>query len=105
MPSKERMYIQELKQELPYHNVRSIVRFCQNHDIRLFSFTGSKVKFVLRDQFERQMEKIYSSEPLAKDLKVINKIGRNRNYKTKRRSPYKPQGQYEKEVLSRLANL
>jgi hypothetical protein len=51
------------------------------------------------------MEKIYSSEPLAKDLKVINKIGRNRNYKTKRRSPYKPQGQYEKEVLSRLANL
>jgi hypothetical protein len=102
--TSERMYIEELKKELPWRDIRSIEKFCRTYHIRLFSFRGTKIRFVLRDEFEKQMEKIYDSHPLDKDSKITPLRKRSKN-KIQKGSGYRPQGEYEKAYLSTLQSL
>ena len=68
----ERMYIDELKKELPWRDIRSIEKWCDRNHVRLFSFIGTKIRFVLRDEFEKQMEKIYNSKTSDKNSKKFS---------------------------------
>ena len=100
----ERMYIEELKKELPWCDIRSIKKFCRTYHIQRFYFEGTKIWFVLRDEFEKLMNKIYDSNPLDKDSKRTHFRKRSR-YKIQKGSGYRPQGEYEKEVLSIFTNI
>ena len=99
----ERIYTAELKKELPYRDFRAIERWCDRNNVRLFSFVGTKIRFVLRDEFERQMEKIYNSKPLHKGS---NKFSSRKNLKPnmQTKTDYKPQGEHEITFLSTLQN-
>ena len=101
--TRERIYIAELKKELPYRDFRAIERWCDRNHVRLFSFIGTKIRFVLRDEFERQMEKIYNSKPLDKNSK---KFSSRKNLKRKMQTGtnYKPKGEHETTFLSTLQN-
>lgn len=94
----ERMYIEELKKELPWRDIRSIEKFLCTYQIRLFSFSGSKIRFVLRDEFESQMKKIYNSIPLDR---ATNKTFSQYN----EGEEYEPRGEYEREALSIFTTL
>jgi hypothetical protein len=100
----ERMYMKELKKELPWRDFRAIKKWCIRNHVQLFSFDGTKIRFVLRDEFERQMEKIYNSKPLDKGSK---KFSSRKNLKRNLQpgTDYKPKGEYEKEALSIFTNL
>ena len=102
--TRERMYIEELKKELPWRDIRSIEKFLSTYHIRLFPFKGTKIRFVLRDEFERQMEKIYNSKLLDKNSKK-NSSRKNPKRNMQTVTDYKPQGEYEKEFLSIFTNL
>jgi len=102
--TRERMYIADLKKELPYRDFRAIKKWCHRNHVRLFSFIGTKIRFVLRDEFERQMEKIYNSNPLDKNSKK-NSSRKNPKRNMQTVTDYKPQGEYEKEFLSIFTNL
>jgi hypothetical protein len=99
----ERMYIEELKKELPWCDIRSIKKFLRTYHIQRFYFEGTKIWFVLRDEFERQMEKIYNSKPVDKNSK---KFSSRKNLKRNMRTGnnYKPLGEHETTFLSTLQN-
>jgi hypothetical protein len=89
---KERIYYKDIKLELEYHDTRSIRRWCKNNHVRILSDIGSNKKFVLRSEFEKAINRSY----LLKGNEVQI---------SKKDTDYKPQGEYEKQFLSRLINL
>lgn len=56
---KERLYIKDIQKVLQYRDRRSVRKWCRNNHVRILSDTGSNRRFVLRDEFEKSMNKNY----------------------------------------------
>lgn len=85
----DRIYIKELQIKLQYIDRRSVRRWCRNNGVRILSDCGSNRQFVLKNEFENALNKIYYLQPTSSD-----------NYKVK----YIPQGTIESGFLSILLN-
>ena len=96
----ERIYIQEIQNELQYKDRRSVIRWCKNNNVQIFSYTGSYKKFVLKDEFEKALFKHYHKHSVNINS-AMNIYSKNRNQTVK----YIPQGEYEKEFLSIFTNI
>lgn len=100
-----RIYIIDIhKDYLPYHDRRSIRRWCRNNGVRIFNDTGSRLQFVMKDEFEKALGNKYSESP-----EIVRK---RRNIFSERKASvdgitgnYKPQGAIESRFLSILQNL
>ncbi|MBP6977617.1 MAG: hypothetical protein KBB71_04815 [Lentimicrobiaceae bacterium] len=101
--TEERLYLQDLLGELRYRDRRSVRRWCKNNNVRILSDVGSNRQFVLRDEFEKEKNKIYKLRSLISyaSKKSLSRNGRNRPEKV---MGYKPQGEYEKNFLSIFTN-
>ena len=120
----ERLYINEMKKELKYSDRRSVLKYCHNNGVAVFSDTGSNKQYVLKAEFDfmRNKEviaylkakytediltaffglKIGSGNEIALPLnEQHNKVTRNQNRGTK----YQPQGLHEKNFLNHLQNI
>lgn len=91
----ERLYIQDMQNELHYKDRRSVRRWCRNNIVRIFSDVGSNKQYVLKDEFEAAKNKNSSN----------NIFFLNRNNKAEKTKEYIPQGKYEKAYLSIFTNL
>jgi hypothetical protein len=102
--TEERLYIKDIKKELPYRDRRSITRWCRNNDVRILSDAGSNKQFVLRYEFEKAKTKNYFVR-----LGVINSsmkfLSQNRTRRNDTVGGYNVKGEYEKEFLSIFTNL
>lgn len=102
--TEERLYIKDIKKELPYRDRRSITRWCRNNDVRILSDAGSNKQFVLRYEFETAKTKNYFVRPgvINSSMKFLSQ---NRTRKTDKAKGYTVKGEYEKEFLSIFTNL
>jgi len=51
--SKDRIYINEVQQDLQFLAMRSVIRWCHKNNIRILTDKGSNKEFVLRFEFEK----------------------------------------------------
>lgn len=100
----ERLYLEEIQKLLHYRDRRSIRRWCRNNHVRILSDNGSNKQFVLRDEFERELNNLHSKSPVEKKF-YKRMLKRNLIDKVKRAAKYRPQGEYEKDFLSIFTNL
>jgi hypothetical protein len=115
MTLPEKKYLSEVKQELRYKDTRSVIRWCENNKVGIFSDYGSNKKYVLNVEFERAafkkaikylMEK-YGTDKLPEVFQVIMNFSTQYNNAMKVKQnvqKYQPQGQHEKNFLTSLLN-
>jgi hypothetical protein len=106
----ERTYIADIKHQLQYKDTRSVLRWCGNHNVAIFSDYGTRKKYVLRIEFtnaltiqsDKYCSDMYGSDKLPKLLPIsINTVP----LKEKQNSiTYLPKGQHEKSFLTSLLN-
>ena len=85
----DRFYTKELQIKLQYKDRRSVRRWCRNNGVRILSDLGSNRQFVLKDEFENALNKIYWEQPTSTENK---------------KEEYIPQGAIESGFLSILLN-
>lgn len=101
---EERLYMQDIQKELQYRDRRSVHRWCQNNNVRILCDVGTNKQFVLGEEFEKGKSKNYFNH--AGVMKASRRFFSNKlTNKVKTMMDYKPQGEYEKEVLSIFTNL
>ncbi|NVN95994.1 MAG: hypothetical protein HXX18_12000 [Bacteroidetes bacterium] len=83
----DRLYIKELQIKLQYKDRRSVRRWCRNNGVRILSDLGSNRQFVLKDEFENSLNKIYSLNPISAE---------------NNKEEYIPKGTIESDFLSIL---
>ncbi len=102
--TEERLYLQDLLGELRYRDRRSVRRWCKNNNVRILSDIGSNRQFVLRDEFEKEKNKIYRLRSIT-SYASKKSFYRNRSSHSEKAEEYKPQGEYEKNLLSIFTNI
>lgn len=85
------MYLKELLKVLQYRDLRSVRKWCINNQVRVLFDTGSKWRFVLREELEKALNKIQQT-PLENTPRR----------KKENHGKYTPQGEIEKSFLSTL---
>ena len=83
----DRLYIKEVQIMLQYKDRRSVRRWCSNNGVRILSDYGSNRQFVLKDEFENSLNKIYSLHPISAE---------------NNKEEYIPKGTIESDFLSIL---
>lgn len=90
----DRIYMEELKKELPYRDRRTLKRWCQNNQVRVLCDEGSNRLYVLRYEFESGKERNHKT-----------RHGRNHKKCKQEILDYIPKGEYEKGFLSIFTSL
>lgn len=99
----ERIYIPEIKIRLSYKDIRSVLRWCINNQVRLYKDIGSKKLFAFRTDFETvYAPNRISPEILNASLSFYPHIAKPKTEKSKSDIP---QGEHEKAYLSMLQNI
>lgn len=101
---EERIYIKDIQKKLQYRDRRSVRRWCRNNNVRILSDTGSNRRFVLRNEFEKSMNKNYHT---GRGIlhSPMNFFLHDYTVKSETERRYCPKGEYEKEFLSIFTNL
>ena len=105
-----RTYLRDVKQQLQYKDTRSVLRWCKNNKVGIFSDYGTNKKYVLNFEFinaltiqsEKYCSEKYGSDKLPKLIPLsIKTIPLKEKQKT---ITYLPQGHHEKTFLTSLLN-
>src|ERR1051325_1412952 len=109
----ERIYIREIMKFLNYKDRRSCRRWCGKNHVGILRDPGSNKLYVLKDEFEKALNKEterYLKEKYGKidfhglfNSITVEMKNTNENRK-KADSLYKPMGQHEKSFLTSLLN-
>jgi hypothetical protein len=109
----ERLYIKEIRHELPFKDRRTLKKWCKNMGIDIFSDLGSNRLYILKAEFEMAINNREIKEYLIckygeeKALEIIN-YNSNMNAITgdlKNKSGYAPVGEHEKNFLKHLQSI
>ena len=95
----DRLYIKDLQNELPYRDRRTLLKWCMNNGVGVFSDVGSNRLYVLKEEFEfakMNQPVSYFKNKYGTDVKKLKTGNESRNYK--------PGGEYEMKFLSYLQN-
>lgn len=105
-----RIYISEIQLELHYNDRRSVLKWCRNMGVKLFSDKGCKKQYAIKDEYEviknykmsEYLKQKYGTEnPFeANTEKIITSKSTDQN-----QSIYIPQYENEKRMLSIFTNL
>lgn len=105
----ERLYIKDMREELPFRDRRTLKKWCFNNGVKIFSDIGCNQLFVLRAEFEAtKMKQVinYINEKFGADKlqevfdSTIIFFSKNRNGENAIK--YKPKGEHEIKFLNRL---
>lgn len=94
----ERIEISEIQMMLHYKDRRSVRRWCRNNGVRILCDIGSNKQYVLTEELDVVICKIYDSQQHKPETK-------NNIYETGKDNGYIPTGIYEQSFLNLLQNL
>lgn len=66
----DRLYIKELQIKLQYKDKRSVKRWCRNNGVRILSDCGSNRKYVLKNEYENALNKIYDLQSTSPENNI-----------------------------------
>jgi hypothetical protein len=109
----DRLYIKDLQKELPYKDRRTVLRWCRNNGVGVFSDVGSNWSYVLKEEFEAV--KMKQTNDYIKEKYVADKLSEvfiskmilynNKNFeRINKNNAYQPRGEYEEKFLNYLQN-
>jgi len=98
----ERLYIEEIQTVLPYRDPRSVKRWCDKNHVRILSDRGTKKRFVLKEEFEKEIERNNRGESSG-NHSAVRVMKKKKNTDLARN--YKPQGENENKILSIFTSL
>jgi hypothetical protein len=110
----DRLYIQDLQKELRYRDRRTILRWCYNHEVGLFSDIGTKRLYAIKEEFEaaknkqalNYIDQKYKTDSLPDINKHTFKTTKTHlTLKEKATDTYQPQGEHEKNFLNYLQKI
>ena len=84
-----KIFLLQIKDELLYTDMRSVIRWCMNNGVAIFCDDGSNRKYVIQSEYE-----------MAKNRKVLNYL--NNKNEVHFINTYFPMGKNEKSFLSTL---
>ncbi|MFI5220003.1 MAG: hypothetical protein ACHQNT_10995 [Bacteroidia bacterium] len=111
----ERLYISEIQVRLQYKRRRSVIRWCNKNGVRIFTDTGCKKPYVLKEEFEAAVNKEpkkyikekYGTDKVSDVFHAYSNVfseyntALNEKHKIQLKS-YKSKGKIEKEFLAHL---
>ena len=109
----QRLYVKEMYDELQYKDRRSILKWCSNNQVGVFSDVGSNKLYVIKEEFEtakmkqanNYLRKKYGSEKmeeLPSSKNMIFEMNEEVNYDSEK--DYHPLGEHERNFLHYLQN-
>ena len=109
-----RIYISEIQTDLEYNDRRSVIKWCRNMGVKIFTDKGCKRQYAINDEYEsiknyqmiEYLKQKYGTDNLPNELNRILEVINPKNNLTKKDiSQYIPQYENEKRMLSIFTNL
>ncbi len=106
-----RIYISEIQTDLQYTDRRSVLKWCRNMEVKIFTDKGCKRQYAIKDEYEsiknhqilEYLKQKYGTEnPFEANTKKISTTSKPTD---QNQSQYIPQYQNEKRLLSIFTNL
>jgi len=105
-----RLYIQDLQEELSYKDRRTVLKWCHNNDVGVLSDIGSNRLYVLKEEFLKAKMKqsvMYIKEKYGEN-KLPEFFNANMNFSNTKalvkKDKYVPMGEFEQNFLNCLQN-
>ena len=105
-----RLYISEIQTDLQYNDRRTVIKWCRNMGVKIFTDKGSKRQYTIKDEYET-IKNYQMTEYLKQKYGTENPFEANTKKITttkptdQNNSQYIPQYENEKRMLSIFTNL
>lgn len=110
----DRIYISEIQTDLEYNDRRSVLRWCRNMGVKIFTDKGCRIQYAIKDEYEmiknyqiiEYLKQKYGTDNFSNMfMKIMESLDPKTDSKNKSKSQYIPQYENEKRMLSIFTKL